>query len=295
MSAKGPHFIVIGAQKAGSSFVQDALRAHPEIYMPYGESSLFSQEQTQQIEKELDQIARRGSMHKSVGIKRPDYLADVTAASRIRDLLPSVRLIAIIRDPVDRAISALYHYMLHGLIPVVTPDEAFEDLLCSRSIEHYPRSAEILEYGFYAKHLNVYMDLFPRSQIQVTVYDELRSSPDHVMQGLFDFVGVDSTAAVQPRRSNPTVYSLKRIRLIRAAAAPWGERLKDKSGGVVHLPGAIRALQTADSVLAAALNGRPKPEISSEVRQRLYALYQPDVLQLRDNLGLDVSRWLPNP
>lgn len=65
----GPHFVVIGAQKAGSSFIQDALRAHPEIYMPRGESSLFHGADVTTTRAELEQIARKGRAMRIVGIK----------------------------------------------------------------------------------------------------------------------------------------------------------------------------------------------------------------------------------
>jgi hypothetical protein len=288
----GPHFVVIGAQKAGSSFIQDALRAHPEIYMPRGESSLFHGADVTTTRAELEQIARKGRPMRIVGIKRPDYLADPNAAGRIQEALPTAKLIAVIRNPVDRALSAYYHYMLHGLLPVHEPDVGFARLLDGRFDEDYPRSREILEYGFYAKHLSTYTRLFPKSQLHIILYDSLRSSPTQVLQDLFRFLDVNQEASVTVRQSNPTVYSPSRIKLIRTFAAPLGRRFTDSAGKPKHIPGVLRTLQTADATAIKALRrSDSRPHLSPESRLRLHDVYARDVLRLQSDFGLEVMTW----
>jgi hypothetical protein len=288
----GPHFVVIGAQKAGSSFIQDALRAHPEIYMPRGESSLFHGADATTTRAELEKIARKGGAMRIVGIKRPDYLANPSVAERIQETLPSAKLLAVIRNPVDRALSAYYHYMLHGLLPVHEPDVGFTYLLDGRFDEDYPRSREILEYGFYAKHLSTYSSLFPKSQLHITVYDSLRSSPTQALQDLFRFLGVNQEATVKVRQSNPTVYSPSRIKLIRTFATPLGGRIADPTGNPRHIPGMLRALQTVDATTMKVLR-RPnsRPHLSPDLRRCLHDVYKYDVLRLQDDFGLEVAAW----
>lgn len=182
--------------------------------------------------------------------------------------------------------------MLHGFLPIHEPDVGFARLLDGSFDDDYPRSREILEYGFYAKHLSTYSRLFPKSQLHIIVYDSLRSAPTHVLQDLFRFLDVDQEASVKVRQSNPTVYSPSRIKLIRTFAAPLGRRCTDSTGQPMHIPGMLRALQTADATAMKALRrSDSRPYLSPESRRRLQDLYEHDVLRLQSDYGLEVATW----
>ena len=96
-----PDFVLIGGQKAGSTFVQEALRQHPAVFTPHGETPFFQDpdytpNDLSPLEREL-QGARAGQR---VGIKRPNYLGEPEVPPRLARDLPGVKLIAVLREPV---------------------------------------------------------------------------------------------------------------------------------------------------------------------------------------------------
>lgn len=267
----GPDFIVIGAQKAGSSYVQDALRAHPGVYMPSGETPFFEEVGATDNPAELLRLVAGRRPGQLAGIKRPDYLASPGCAERVHSLLPGARLLAVLRDPVERAVAAYYHYMLHGFVPVRPADEGFAALLARGEIVGHPRSAEILEYGFYAKHLDAYYARFDASQVCVVVYDALRDHPQATLARIFAFLDLDPMMP-SVARANPTIYSLSAIRVVRAAA---------RTG----MPGAVGGLQRVF-----ARTGIRRTPLPDALVARLRSLYADDIRRLSEH-GLEVGAW----
>src|SRR6266508_1178917 len=108
----------------------------------------------------------------------------------MRREIPDVRLIAILRDPAERAYSSYLHMVRDGREPLSSFDEALkeEDARVAAEWEplwHYTR------LGFYHTQLQRYYDQFPREQIAVCLYDDFEADPTRVVQGIFSFLGVD--------------------------------------------------------------------------------------------------------
>jgi hypothetical protein len=116
-----------------------------------------------------------------------------TVPLRIRERLPNVRLIAILRDPVRRAFSHYQMALMNGLER--RPFEgAIEELLRPGSLErsrlHPAESTGYVAWGEYGRILTGYFDVFPREQILVVFTDELDRAPERLMQRVQTFLGV---------------------------------------------------------------------------------------------------------
>lgn len=119
-----PNFLIIGAQKAGTSWLAYQLEKHPEIYLPKKEIHYFDkgfnyQKGLSWYEKQFDEVTEQ----KAIGEKTPEYLwangegwedhqSDVH--QKIFQTLPEAKLIVTLRNPVDRAISAINHIIRSG-------------------------------------------------------------------------------------------------------------------------------------------------------------------------------------
>lgn len=102
-----PNFLIIGAQKSATTFLLRCLREHPDVFVPSGEIPFF--EDPDYSQGDIESFARlfaRGCHKKAVGLKRPNYLHKPECPERIHRHIPSARLIVILRDPIERAISA---------------------------------------------------------------------------------------------------------------------------------------------------------------------------------------------
>jgi hypothetical protein len=193
-----PNFLIIGAQKAGTSWLHFQLKQHPEIYIPSQEIHYFDKEFN--FNKGIEWYKQQFSSVTSenvIGEKTPEYLwangegweEHLPEVHRnIYAQLPEVKLIIILRNPVERAVSALNHVIRSGRI---SPLHNFNELLIGRK-QHLVKGYGILEKGIYHKQLSEYKKLFPFDQIMILIFEEdVVKAPQKTLKSIFDFVGVE--------------------------------------------------------------------------------------------------------
>ena len=141
--------------------------------------------------------------------------------------------------------------------------------------------------GLYHAQLFPYYDLFPREQIKILIYDDLKAAPQALLRDLFRFLEVDENFAPEIRRSNVTLLP-RNQRLHNLVSHP--ARIEQLTP---FLPVSARrvlvsALQRADS----KFNLAPPLPLDPEVRSRLTEEYREDIVKLQDLVGRDLSHWL---
>ncbi len=173
-----PDFLIIGAQKSGTSWLASMLRQHPDVYMPENEVHFFDKvhnyNKGESWYLEHFEDAEKGE---TVGEKTPDYIwanghgvegHDPMVHRNIRETLPAAKLIVLLRNPVDRAISAAKHIIRSGR---VSPQHSLDELLVGSEYELISGHG-VLEYGYYYQHLAAYLDLFPSSRLLALFFEE---------------------------------------------------------------------------------------------------------------------------
>ncbi len=298
-----PDFVVIGAQKSASTFLQDQLNQHPSVEIAAGEARHFEDPDYQ-----AGAVARLPSLFESRspqirrGIKRPDYLGRPEIPERLHRHLPSAHLFVVIREPVARAVSAYYHYVRHGFVPLMPIDRAFDELLGHRLAERYPRSEEILSYGLYGRHLKRYEEFFPRDRIMVMYQSSLVGDPTAGLQAAFKFLDVDPTFVPSRPASAPNrgVYWGPRLRLLRTKNHVKFRYSETLDRRYPRQPGPVGWLWNASvvgvdrTVLSRFDSGRP-PRMSDATMERVkdyYAADTEDLASLLDS-GIGPIPWLP--
>ena len=208
--AHSPNFIIIGAAKAGTTAIYHYLLQHPQVYLtPLKETNYFAL-QGQQLNFRGpgdDHYVNRLSItdpnvysaqfdgvrdEVAIGEASPLYLYSPLAAGRIREALPDAKIIAILRNPVDRAYSAF----LHLLRDHREGERNFEKALGNEQ-EHIDANWEhiwhYMSMGRYYKQVKRYYDLFPREQIKVYLYRDLRTDSCALLRDTLGFIGADPT------------------------------------------------------------------------------------------------------
>jgi len=207
-------FIVIGAQKAGTTSLFEYLKLHPELCLPVDkEAPYFSHDDV--YARGWDHYMRNtfaiaDPAHKW-GTVTPHYMVggiydaattpgmasgrydERTVPLRIHERLPDVRLVAILRDPIERARSHHRMALMHGY-EWRSFDEAIDELLRPDSLEHSRRhpseSTGYVTWGEYHRILTGYFDVFPREQILILFTEELDRAPAQFLRRVHEFLDV---------------------------------------------------------------------------------------------------------
>ncbi|NEP79125.1 MAG: sulfotransferase [Okeania sp. SIO3C4] len=298
-----PNFLLIGAAKSGTSSLYYYLKQHPQIYMPAsrdqkepdfftleGESKerigpngtfvmkngITDIESYQELFAEVtDEIA--------IGEASTSYIYSEKAPQRIHNHIPNAKIIAILRDPAERAFSHFLFSLSNGREP--EPD--FKKTLEQedwRVENNWNFQWHHKRRGFYYLQLKRYFDLFPPSQIKVCLYEDIRKDPIALTQDIFKFLGVDDTFVLNVAKvHNPTnVPKNQTLNTLLNRPNPIKDSLK------LFMPMGIR--KKIAGVLKKKNLGKPK--LSPKIRKQLILEYQEDILKLQDLIGRDLSKWL---
>jgi hypothetical protein len=208
----GLDFLGIGAQKAGTTSVHEYLRTHPELFLPEAKEQPFftSDEAYEEGWDAFAAVAFHGAPPgRLCGKITPHYLAGPVAwrtphdggasavtARRIAERFPRVKLIAMVRDPVERAISSYWQALVLGDEPRSLNDALAEELsdeALAAARAHPVDGHQHVVAGEYGRSLEEYLRWFPREQLFVGSQAVLGSDPMALLGDLWRFLGVDAT------------------------------------------------------------------------------------------------------
>lgn len=294
-----PDFVILGAQKSASTLLQHHLAQHPDVEMVEPEVRLFEDPDYEHFSPGRLAAMFTGHPSRLRGIKRPDYLGRSEVPERIRRHLPEARLLAVLRNPVSRAVSAYFHYVRHGFAPLLPLDTAFLQLLEGRLLRSWPRTAEILEYGRYGEHLTRYVSLFGPDRLLVLSQESLVSDTEQALVDVHSFLELPHLPPTSsPVPVNQGVYSASRLRVLRMKNhcvfryTPARDRRYRRP--VRPWNWTANALITGiDRLALSHLDRSPRPALSPDLTERLWDYYAADRERLAAVLPRDfVSSWI---
>jgi hypothetical protein len=284
---------VIGAYKSGTSALHHALRKHPGVFVPQKKEPNFfafadgaatdnpAAARSVVLEKNYLRLFHRAGADAVVGEVSPEYMTNPAACRRIAATVPEVRLVAILRNPVERAYSDYLMYRRDG----DERCERFGDALDQQD-QRYARgdpTGYYLRTGFYAGQLRPYFDRFPREQIHVLLHDDLRADHHQALADVFRFLGVDPSFT--PVDLEPV--NVSGVPITRGATAALAARRRLPGVLRPRLPEALKL--RANRAVERSLH---RPELDPADRARLAELYRSDVVELGRLLECDLSHWL---
>ena len=195
-----PDFLILGAQKAGTTALYAYLRWHPQITGPsFKEVSFFDRHYAKgERWYRAHMPVRRRSL---VGEASPSYLFHPLAPERVAGMLPGARLIALLRNPVDRAFSHYQHEVALGREPLSFEDAVDrEDERMQSELERMLRDPSYFSLawwnytyiarGRYAEQLERWFAAFPREQLLVLFTEELSADTAATYRRVLYFLGV---------------------------------------------------------------------------------------------------------
>jgi hypothetical protein len=289
-----PNFLIIGAMKSGTTALYYYLEQHPQIYMsPVKEPNYFcSGEQENSVGNSATRIGdyqdlfKDVSGEKAIGEASHCYLYEPEAAARIQDYIPDAKLIAVLRNPVDRAYSHFLHMVRNGSEPLTDFAQALREEETGgyqkRNLQDY------VGRGRYYDQLKRYFNTFSRDQIKVYLYEDLSNAPVDILQDAFRFLGVDDSFVpdVSLRRNVSGYPKHKTVDKLLTKPSLIKDALK------IYLPARLRwRLSKAFDDLKTRNLVEPPP-VQPEVRRQLIEVYREDVLKVQELIHRDLSGWL---
>lgn len=264
-------FIIIGAAKSATTWLQTQLQSDPEVYMPDPELHYFSREYSRGQDWYLSQFSEEG-LGRTVGEKSNSYLYAPEAAARLHRDLPQVKLIAQLRNPVERAYSS--YCMLFRRGEVWADIESYLDPSLGEDMQ-------LLGSGNFASHLQSFIDFFGRERLLILFFEGVLDDPETQMSRVRAHLGLP------PR-----------------PLAPDGrEKVKDKMAPLV--PAQLRKPLAWMKPIVRPLRGTPPfeaargliarktqyPQLTDELRKRLNEYYGPSIEALEQISGQSLSHW----
>lgn len=204
IEAQRGHVLVIGAQRCGSTYLSAALDAHPEITMARParpEPKVFCDAELSARGREWYHRTWFGHAgdERLLGEKSTSYLEDPEAPARVADMLGGAHVVAVLRNPVERAVSNWRFSTQHGLESRQLEDALMADLAGEQSWDRTRSSVSPFAYlrrGRYVEHLAPWSSVFPETMHVLFLEDLLTDSI--VLSGLLRDLGVDPDGAPAP-------------------------------------------------------------------------------------------------
>ena len=196
-------FLVIGAGKAGTTWIWDVLNRHPECFVPQKkELHYFNVDPPEPVGRENPNFRkgddwyhdhfRNAQSHQILGEVSPSYLWSRGAAEEIFNYNPNIKLIALLRDPVERSYSHFKYRIQRG----IASQNTFE--------EEIIKSPFIIQRSMYGQLLKPYFDIFSHQQIKVLFFEDIKTNSDSLVLELQDFLGISHHSIPASEQINAT-------------------------------------------------------------------------------------------
>ncbi len=290
-----PDFIIGGAQKSGTTTLIRQLRKHPQIYAPKDELHFFSsveEDEKGALEHGIQWYKKQFPDNGLVkGEKTPNYLFNQNVPKRIHKIVPDVKLIFILRDPVQRAYSQYWmQYRNKGYIENAT----FEDAIRRQNCEY-------IERGIYWEQLKRYKYLFDDEQIQIFILKELKNNPYSVYERIYNFLDVKTVYPEDIHRryyrgGKPRFNWLGTIRHTVTTSANKTDSIAIEKM-LWKIAYAINAVNIKGQ-FAEYISGKQKkgyPPMKKETAHHLYNIFRPHNIKLKEMYpNLPIDHWFKN-
>lgn len=204
-----PDFLIIGAQKSGTSSLSTYLNQHPQLIQSCVKEvhffdgglnpSVDNFRKGQAWYRAHFPLRKNMSAHQKTFEASPLYIFNPLAPKRIADLVPEVKLIALLRNPAERAISHYFHEKRRDResLSIMEALQAEEERLRHVTKKNDYKSDVFIHHsyksrGLYYDQIKRYLHYFPMENILIINSEKLFAEPDNVLRHVFEFVGVDS-------------------------------------------------------------------------------------------------------
>lgn len=269
--------IGIGAQKCTSSWLHSVLATHPQV-------GASQPKEVDYFSYYFDRGHRWYESHFPVGKElwfenAPSYFHDPRSPARLRSYAPDARIIALLRDPIERAYSNHLHEVIKGHIPAISFREGLAN------------NPSYLDQSRYNTHLTRWYDAFPRSQIMVVIAEDISVKPGEIARGVFEFLGLNTSHVTGLLAERRNVSERARSSGLRLMLRKGGDGMR--ALGLEETLSRVKNLTPVSQMLAAnSLDmRRVVPPLSIKERHDLLHELRPEMAGLATLIGRRDLPW----
>jgi hypothetical protein len=305
-----PDFFIVGQPKSGTTALYEMLRGHPQVFMPENKEPWFFASElrertpprpmgTPSTLPEYMALFAPATGDQLAGEATPLYLWSRTAAAEIARHCPGARIIAILREPAS-LLRSLHMQFVKSYVETETDfakalamEPRRGDGLDVPRYTYWPKALLYSEHVRYVEQLRRFESRFTREQMLVLIYDDFRADNEATVRRVLQFLGVDSSDAVDRVEANPTVgvRSGALHELVHAVSVGRGPISQAVKGTIKTLtPRRLRraALHATQHRIVYASPSPPDEELMLKLRRR----YRAEVIALSEYLDRDlISLW----
>jgi len=281
---RAPDFLFIGAARCASTWLHQCLNEHPDICVPRRPKELnyFNKEKNyaRGLSSYLDfwDHCDEGQIRGEV---TPTYLCHELSAERIHRAIHDAKLIACLRNPIDRTYSAYRGHVLTGRI-----DAGMSVAEAARRLT-FDNQSGLIEHAYYHRHLSRFFSLFPRKQFLIYLFDEVRADPAEIIGRVYRFLGADDSfvpAMVREKVNRSFRLGSTGARFVRNLNLV-GNRVKSTA------PRLHRAFTMGVRLLRNRIVDAEATRVPPEVVAELIPIFREENEKLASLIGKDLSHW----
>jgi len=285
-----PNFLIIGAQKSGTTSLRYYLQEHPEISLAPKETHFFDdRDNTFNFGVEYySRLFEESGDANAIGEVTPCYIYAKQAPERMHQTIPNAKLILIMRNPVDRAYSHFWKNIKNGK-ETHSFNEAIqlEKERIDRNFWHRMHYS-YRDRGIYYEQIERYLKYFPIQNMRFLIFEEFTQDSNSALQSIYQFLDVDDN------------FQSTRTNIVKNKAAISKSKLLFRlAKGHYHFPSGVELFIKKSRFKSLIMWVNKKfniqefdyPPMDRNTRQRLLELYRLPNDRLSELLGRDLSIW----
>ncbi len=268
------HFLGVGPQRTGTTWLEKMLRSHPELCFPQDvkETRFFDN----YYDKGLDWYSSHFSnpnMGKLNGEIGPSYFGIDDIPIKIHTINPNTKIIINLRDPISRIFSLYRHHVFRG-----HASGSFKDVVSS--------TPHLIDSGRYVQHIPRWLDLF-NDNVMFIVFDDIISYPEKLLNRVCDFLDVDKIAVFENISEKKGVVSSPRSRYLAKAGIKVANMLRGFRFHKIVEVG--KRIKLNDFVFS---GGKEKlPDLTREEKSWVLKMHEIDIAYVESLLERDLTKW----
>ena len=272
-----PDFLIIGVQRAGTTWLYTQLKKHPDICMGKHRKEIsYFDKYYDRGEQWYKAFFEQCEKEKIIGEVSPNYIYDTNCAERIYKLVPEVKLIIVLRNPINRA----YSQYKKKVVDFGNKKSFMENLKNMRKIP---------ERGLYYKQIKRYLKYFSRNNIRFLIFEEMTNNPEENLRKVFGFLGVNPSFLPDGYQKNVNPSEMPRFHRLYIFFKKVGERLHE-----YNLSWAVKVwknLRLNEILFLKKGQDKSFNTIPEEAYEYLKNYYKEDIKKLSKLIGRDMRKF----